>query len=97
MAFEPERTRAPSGIGTIRIIVESNVASIGAQVAHDARFDLVIKFSDGSSKWRSGDLMSHLKQSEKIGLSHLMASLRDRAIEEILPAGVEEPKGSKKQ
>ena len=97
MAFEPERTKAPSGIGTIRMIVESNVASIGTQVAHDARFDLVIKFSDGSSKWRSGNLMSHLKQSEKIGLGRLMDSLRDRAIEEILPAGVDELKESKKQ
>ncbi len=86
MAFEREVSKVATGIGHIRVILESDVVGSGNEVRYTTRFELVIRFSDGSSKCRSGNLMSQLTPAQKAGLRQFMESLRAGAEDQILPA-----------
>ena len=80
MAFEPETSKIPVGIGHTRVILEDD-----AQGGQMASFELAIMFDDGMNKGRRGDLLPHLTITEKIALRDFMVMLRARAEEQILP------------
>lgn len=88
MAFQPELTKMPDGIGNIVVILKDavEVTSDDPQAAYQsAHFQLVIEFDDESTGQRRGDLASHITAEERAALMDFMDALRARAIAQILP------------
>lgn len=88
MAFIPELTKTPDGIGNIIVTLKDAVEVTGdePQVAYQsAHFQLVIEFDDGSTGRRRGDLAEHITPAERTALMDFMTTLRARAIAQILP------------
>ncbi len=87
MAFTPEQTKTPDGIGNIVVILKDAVEVTGddPQAAYQsAHFQLVIEFDDDSTGRRRGDLASHITPAERTALMDFMTTLRARAVAQIL-------------
>lgn len=91
MAFTPESTKIPSGIGNIVVIlkdaVEVEVIGGTLELAYQsAHYQLVVEFDDDSAKQRRGDLVPHITPAERTMLMDFMDTLRARADAQILPS-----------
>jgi len=81
MAFQPQPTITPTGIGALVVILKTDPDADDPQSAH---FQIEIERSDGSRKSLRGDLVPHITPAQRDGLLSFMASLRAQAEEEIL-------------
>lgn len=89
MAFIPELTKTPDGIGNVVVILKDAVEVTGDEpqpAYQSAHFQLVIEFDDDSTGQRRGDLSSHITPTERTELMDFMTTLRARAITQILPS-----------
>lgn len=84
MAFEREPTRIPQAIEDIEArLFDPNPA--GSE-ERGAQYSVQIRFSDGSLRVREGDLVPHLTAAQISALQGFMATLRAKALAELLPS-----------
>lgn len=83
MAFTREATRTAAAVEVVSCTFVSPNPSSGASMS--ASFTVIIKFSDGSSETRNGDLLPHLTPAQTTTVTAFVASLRTKAIAEFLP------------
>lgn len=80
MAFTKETARTPVAIEDIEVRLFTTAT--GGQTAD---FSVQVRFDDGSLVVRTGDLLPHLTQAQSNQLQTFMATLRSKAVSELLP------------
>ncbi len=85
MAFERQQPITPESIGDLEIILFLPDPATGAQPA--ARGSVEVRMSDGSTIRlpRDRNIEPHLTGPERTALLNFLNTLRQRAIDEILP------------
>lgn len=83
MAFSKEPVRTPTGIADIEVRLYSPDPTSEAQSG--ASFAVQVRYSDGSVKVLTGDLVPHLTTQQINSLLSFMAAMRTKAVAEILP------------
>ena len=82
MAFTQEESIVPAAVGDISVIV----TDFDGTASDSIRFEVQVLQSDGSIfKVINGDLLPHLTSQQISGLVSFMASLRTKAVDELLP------------
>ncbi|MBU2060140.1 MAG: hypothetical protein KKB38_20710 [Gammaproteobacteria bacterium] len=85
MTFPPAVVKTPIDIGNVVIILkDGEVEGAPFQTAH---FHLDVKYNDGSTAHRRGDLAPHLTPAQISALQDFMSDMRIKAEEELLPGG----------
>lgn len=83
MAFDRKQSVTPTAIWSIRMLVsDPEPNDVGEQ---RVRGEIEVRKSDGSVEVVSVNLAQHLTANQITGLRTLMASLRQKAVAEILP------------
>jgi hypothetical protein len=83
MAFSAEPVLTPTAIGEITVHLHSPDPTTIDESR--ARYTVQVRYSDGSTRVVSGNLVPHLSQAQINGLLGFMDSMRVQAIAQILP------------
>jgi hypothetical protein len=84
MAFERATTQSPTAIGSLEVTLY-RADPTDANDASAVNYRLIVKYDEGGSKERSGNLVNHLTANEISALQNFMEVLYARAEEAILP------------
>lgn len=82
MAFPKEQAIIPQSIADIEICLFYPDPT-GTEIA-GARYSIQVKYSDESIQVKTGNLLPYITQQEQTALLNFMATLRERAIAEII-------------
>ena len=85
MPLPQAETRTPDKIEDLSIILTDYVAAGEEPAKQTAYYSVQVRYSDGSIKEMTGDLVPHLTSSRITALKGFMDEMRTKAEEEILP------------
>lgn len=78
MPFPKRLQRTATNVGNVLVLLEDPGAG------HTARFEVEIRYSDGTVETVKGDLLPHLTPAQTAQLRAFMATMRAKAVAELL-------------